>query len=242
MLELGEQGCERLQDAFMIFDFVVEIAHPPVTLAAHKTRAWIGAAPQQSIEIREHLRTEAPRESGARQAHEFTERSYAHGREARALFLGPAQCSQWQRFESRGQHRDIGDETARAGTRRRQRGQRGGCEREMRRGAHLAEQRIGTTGIAQATAQFAQPAEEVDAGLDLEQQPIGRLDGHLRRECGRDACQPLHEFQLTYGIAWTRIDAGHGRERGTQGHPDGTAAARASGSASMTRCRFSDPR
>jgi hypothetical protein len=93
----------------------------------------------------------------------------------------------------------------------------------MRRGAHLAEQRIGTTGIAQATAQFAQPAEEIDAGLDLEQQPIGQLDGHLRRECGRDARQPLHEFQLTYGIAWTRIDAGHGRERGTQGHADAHA-------------------
>ena len=43
-LHPGEQGRECLQEALVVLDFVVEIAHAAVTLAAHQPRTRVGAA------------------------------------------------------------------------------------------------------------------------------------------------------------------------------------------------------
>jgi hypothetical protein len=45
----------------VVFDFVVEIAHAAVTLAAHETRARIGAPPEQPVEIGELARDRSGR-------------------------------------------------------------------------------------------------------------------------------------------------------------------------------------
>ena len=90
----------------------------------------------------------------------------------------------------------------------------------MRLRPDLREHGIGTTGIAQPPAQFAQTTEEIDAGLDFEQETVGRFDGNLRREGGRDLRQPLHELLLAQDIARPRIDGGYGGERRTQRHAD----------------------
>ena len=79
LLELVEQGRERLQDAFVIFDFVIEIELAAVTLAAREPAARIGAPAEQPVEIGELRGTETFGETGARQAHEFAERAHAHG-------------------------------------------------------------------------------------------------------------------------------------------------------------------
>ena len=83
----ASSGRKRLQDAFVIFDFVIEIERAAITLARREARARIGATPEQAVEIGEQLGTEAPGESGARQAHELAERAHAHGGEARVVLL-----------------------------------------------------------------------------------------------------------------------------------------------------------
>ena len=81
-----------------------------------------------------------------------------------------------------------------------------------------ANSRIRQAGIAQLAAQLVQAAEQADARLDLEQQAIGRFDGHLRCKRGGDAGQPLHERQLARRIARPGVEIRRGRERRAQRH------------------------
>ena len=91
LLELIEQGPQRFEDAIVIFDFMIEIEAPHVTLAPREPPPRIGAPPQQAIEIRQRCRTETPGKPGARQAQQLAERAHAHGQQPRIGFFGPAQ-------------------------------------------------------------------------------------------------------------------------------------------------------
>ncbi len=88
----------------------------------------------------------------------------------------------------------------------------------MRLHARLRQPRIGTTGLAQQTAQRTQPAEEIHAGFDFQHQAIRRLDGHLGREAGGDRRQPLQEFAFARLVPRTRQDPRRGGERRAQRH------------------------
>ena len=204
----------------MIFDFMIEIEASAISLAPHEAATRIGTTPEQAVEIGEPLDTESLGEPRARQAHELAQRAHAHAEQTSVFFFRPAQRGERQRFEPRRQHVRVGDETARAGPRRRERSQCGGSEREAWLHLGLRQHRICTAGIAQLAAQLAQAAEQRDARLDLEQQAIRRLDGNLRRERGGDAGQPSHEREFKRCIARPRIEMRNERERGSQGHAD----------------------
>ncbi len=216
LFELIEQRPEDFEDAIVIFDFMIEVEAPHVTLAPREPPPWIGAPPQQAIEIRQRCRTETPGKPGARQAQQLAERAHAHGQQPRIGFFGPAQDADRQWFEPRRQLARIGDEAACAGSRGHQRRQRRGRQREMRLRAAACKSRIRETRRAQLAAQLFQAPEQTDARLDFEQQAVGRFDGHLRRERGRDAGQPLHERQFTRRIARPGVDIRRGRERRAQ--------------------------
>ena len=89
--------------------------------------------------------------------------------------------------------------------------------------AAVRKHRIRETGLTQLAAQLPQAAEQADARLDLEQQPVGSFDGHLRRERGGDAGQALHEREFARRIARPRIECGRGRERRAECHADAHA-------------------
>ena len=72
--------------------------------------------------------------------------------------------------------------------------------------------------VAQPAAQLFQAPEQADARLDFEQQAVGSFDGHLRRERGGDAGQPLHERQFARRIARPGVDIRRGRERRAKRH------------------------
>ena len=71
----------------MIFDFMIEIEAPAITLAPREPAARIGTPPEQAVQIGEQRRTETPGEPGAWQAQQLAERAHAHGREPRVVLL-----------------------------------------------------------------------------------------------------------------------------------------------------------
>ena len=130
LFELVQQRPQGLEDAFVIFDFMIEIEASAISLAPHETAARVGTPPEQAVEIGEPRDTETLGEPRARQAHELAQRAHTHAEQASVFFFRPAQRGERQRFEPRRQHVRVGDETARAGPRRRERSQCGGSERE----------------------------------------------------------------------------------------------------------------
>ena len=208
----------------MIFDFMIEIDAPAITLAPREPPARIGAPAEQPVEIRQAARHRnvCANPARGRRMSSPSVRTPMAGEPLRSPPRASA-ARERQRLEPRGQRSRIGDEATRTGARRHERGQRRGRERETRLQPPLREHRIRETGRAQLPAQLPQTAEQADARLDLEQQSIGRFDGHLRRERGGDARQPLHERQLARGIARPGIDVRRGRERRAERHADAHA-------------------
>jgi hypothetical protein len=151
-----QQWPQGLEDAFVIFDFMIEIETSAISLASHETPTRIGATPEQAVEIGEPLDTESLGKTRARQAHELAQRAHAHAEQTSVFLFRPAQRGKRQRFEPRRQHVGVGDETARTGPRRRERRQGGGSEREAWLQLDLRQHRICTAGIAQLPAQLAQ--------------------------------------------------------------------------------------
>ena len=131
-----------------------------ITLAPREPPARIGAPPEQAIEIGQQRRPETFGKPRARQAQQIAERTHAHGEQPRVVFFGPAQHAERQWFEPRRQLARIGDETARAGARGRERRQRRGRQREMRLRAAARKHRIREAGRAQLAAQLSQAAEQ----------------------------------------------------------------------------------
>ena len=95
LLELVQQWTQGLEDAFVIFDFMIEIETSSIPFAPHETTTRVGATPEQAVEIGEPLDTESLGKTRARQAHELTQRAHPHGCEPRHLFRGPTQHGQW---------------------------------------------------------------------------------------------------------------------------------------------------
>ena len=104
LLEFFQQGLQGLEDAFVIFDFMIEIEASAISLAPHEAATRIGTPPEQAVEIGEPLDTESLGEPRARQAHELAQRAHAHAEQTSVFFFRPAQRGERQRFEPRRQH------------------------------------------------------------------------------------------------------------------------------------------
>ena len=87
LLELCKQRPQGLEDAFVIFDFMIEIETSAIALSSHEAATRIGTTPEQAVEIGEPLDTESLGEPRARQAHELADRGCADAFQKRPRLL-----------------------------------------------------------------------------------------------------------------------------------------------------------
>src|SRR5688572_18905778 len=87
LLELCKQRPQCLEDAFVIFDFMLEIEASAISLAPYEAAPRIGTTPEQAVEIGEPLDTESLGEPCARQAHELAQCAYAHAEQTSVFFF-----------------------------------------------------------------------------------------------------------------------------------------------------------
>ena len=184
-------GCERRRrlEFGRQFEALLE------TLARHVAPARRGPLAIGLVELGEHRGLEAPGEPVARQAPELAERRDAEPHAVLPHPLGPARGGERQARERAGERRGGLDRGAGRRAREPQ------CRPQRRRDRE--RRRLATRGELgrRAREQRLQAAEQPQAALQLEQQPIGRFEADERREPQRPAGQPLEMACLEADVA-----------------------------------------
>ena len=116
----------------MVFEFATELTATAEALAGAENRAHIRRAPGERIEHGKLRAAEAAREAGTRQAQHRAYGARPDARQTGAGFFRPAQGREWQGRQLSNELRCIHDNERLAGTRRGERRERRGCERQHR--------------------------------------------------------------------------------------------------------------